>query len=118
LQIISTITPLTCLETMACTEVFVSILASIVDKNGQAYMPSKVKTITEGGEELVNFVTNSNYFVVANDSHIHLLHKDGTVVYFYAYDLDNTLIINEKYILGHDCCHVLKIEGKDVIVAP
>jgi len=107
-----------CPTDLACTEIFASVGVKIQNSKNEDIKLSKTSTEIEG---ISNIITNTgfdlyNYYVILDDLSKNELKKSGSSVTFKGYDNNNQLVVNEKYTIGHDCCHVLKIAGKEVII--
>ena len=115
-EIIKTISVAECQEDIICTEIYVSIYVKIQKENGAIFKPKQVflKFDKTGDKNLV-YQGSGGIYPIVSDGDIGRLKKSGSTVTLEGYDDNNALIINEKYVVGHDCCHVKKIEGKDVI---
>jgi hypothetical protein len=116
LEILSTITPFECKDIIACTEVYVSVQVSFVDKNNKPYKPAKVKVVNEYGEDLYSYPTINNFYVLVSDNHLHQIYKNGSKVTLTAYDISDQVVATEVYQIAHDCCHIQKISGPDEII--
>ena len=117
IDILSTISLSECRDDIVCTEVFVSIVVKILRPDGQIYKAKQVYVEFDntGDRKLIHQDANGNVPVIT-DGDIGRLKKEGSMVTLIGIDDKNMQVINEKYIAGHDCCHVKKIEGKDSII--
>ncbi|MFZ1527197.1 MAG: hypothetical protein WAT19_00465 [Ferruginibacter sp.] len=50
-------------------------------------------------------------YPVLNDGHMQLTSRQGTGFTFIGY-VNNLEVIRENYVIGHDCCHIVKISGR------
>ncbi len=108
-----------CPDDLACTEVFVSIIVKIKDVKGETIQLTKTTTEIEGNDTILtktDFTSFFDNYVIVDDLIIKDLQKDGSKVTFKGYDESSQLIVNEQYIIGHDCCHVVKLSGKDIVI--
>mgnify|MGYP000861798077 CR=1 len=109
---------LECPDNIACTEVFVSIGVKIVNSNNE--IVNCFKTVTEI-EGQVNPIVNNIFdiavgpYIILDDSQKSKLKKDGSKVIFTAYNEKDQVIAAENFVIGHDCCHVVKISGPESI---
>jgi len=108
-----------CPSDLACTEIFVSIGAKVQNSKNEDILLSKTTTQIEGKTNIItktNFDPVYSYYVILDDSSLEELIKEGSTVTFKGYDTNNQLLFTEKYTIGHDCCHVVKLSGKDNII--
>ena len=108
-----------CPTDLACTEIFVTLTVKIQNRNNESVFLTKTTTSIEGNSKII---TNSGWdkisaYNVLDDLSIKDLKKSGSSVTFKGYDDNNQLVVDEKFIIGHDCCHIVKIAGKEVIIA-
>ncbi len=115
-EIIRTISVAECQEEIFCTEIYVSVTVKIQKENGEIFKPKQlfIKFDKTGDRQPV-FQGFPGIFAIVTDGDLGRLKKAGSALTLEGYDENNLQIINEKYVVGHDCCHVKKIEGKDVI---
>jgi hypothetical protein len=106
-----------CPKNIACTEVFVSIAVKIQKENQPSFKPANLEVIFSDSGYKKSVVNDFNgMYTFINDNDLMKIQKSGTIIYLIGKDgLDNVLF-NEKYVIGHDCCHVIKLSGKDVII--
>ena len=105
-----------CPKNLACTEIFISIAVKIQKENQPSFKTEKIEVIfSDSGyrKPVVNDYNGMYSFV--NDNDINNIQKSGTIIYIIGKDGLNHELFNEKYVIGHDCCHVIKLSGKDVI---
>lgn len=108
-----------CTDDLACTEVFVSIIVQIKDAKNETIKLTKTTTEIEGSDTILIktvFTTFFDNYVIVDDLSKKDLKRDGSKVTFKGYDESNRLIVNEQYMIGHDCCHVVKLSGKDIVI--
>ncbi|MBK8349638.1 MAG: hypothetical protein IPL08_19295 [Saprospiraceae bacterium] len=112
-----------CPEDLFCTEVFVSIGISVRDSNGKDVLLSKVVSTIQSSGITYTYIPelpqSQNLYTIINDLQLKNLQKSGSEVIVEGFVKNaekDVLFFTEKYTIGHDCCHVIKIEGKDVIV--
>lgn len=106
-----------CSQVTACTEVFVSICIKIEKENQPQFKVNSLEVVFEdtGEKKIIVDSFNTTYCFI-NDRDLSKLQKSGTKVTLVGKDSKGTILFNEKYIIGHDCCHVLKLDGKDLII--
>lgn len=105
-----------CPDNLACTEVFVSICTKITKEGTPSFKPSKLEVIfTDTGESKTITSDFNETYCFINDNEMKRVKKSGSPVQLIGKDGFDKELFNEKYIIGHDCCHVFKISGKDFI---
>jgi len=107
-----------CPTDLACTEIFVTLTVKIQNRNNESVFLTKTTTSIEGNS---NIITKSDWdkitaYNVLDDLSLKDLKKSGSSVTFKGFDSNNQIIVNERFIIGHDCCHIVKIAGKEVII--
>jgi hypothetical protein len=107
-----------CPPNLACTEIFVTVGVKIQNKNNEPVILSRTTTTIEGSSKVI---TKSDWdkiidYNVLDDLSIKDLKKAGSSITFKGYGDNNQLVVDEKFIIGHDCCHIVKISGKEVII--
>ncbi len=103
---------------LACTQIFVTVSVKIQNRNNEPVILSKTTATIEGNTKVI---TKSDWdkiidYNVLDDLSIKDLKKSGSSVTFKGFDSNNQIIVNEQFIIGHDCCHIAKIAGKEVII--
>jgi len=112
--------PDACSIELICTEEYRSILISIQDSEGNPFVLDEYRVTNTRSMTFVSFtfpndlITEGSY-VIAEDQHFDEVRKSGTNFLFEGF-LDDQKVIEENYSIGHDCCHVIKVSGPDVIV--
>ncbi|MFZ1458017.1 MAG: hypothetical protein WAT46_18370 [Saprospiraceae bacterium] len=105
-----------CPAELACTEVFVSIFVKILKENQPSYKPAKLEVVfADTGEKKRISENNYGTYAYINDGDMDRISKNGTTIYLIGKDGLDKELFNEKYVIGHDCCHVIKLSGKDEI---
>ncbi len=111
-----------CPDDIQCTEVFVTIGVKVQDAFGNdILLSSSVSALEISGKELYKEQEKTGYHTIVTDLSKGDISKNGSVVIFKGYKKiagEEVLICSEKFIIGHDCCHVLKLAGKDIITIP
>lgn len=107
------------LEGLICTENFVTKLVSVKTGAGDVVaLDSIVVKVSASGEVLFSenpTVNTDGTYKLISDSEFDKIVKEGTDVIFYGY-IDGTQVVAENLKVGHDCCHVVYISGKQDIV--
>lgn len=109
-----------CPSDIVCTAVFAQINLSILDENGKNVTPSRTETRSlDGSFQVSREVTGQHDIVVADDGDLKKLSKDGTQLIFKAFINiygQEVPILEQAFIIGHDCCHVIRISGPEQVV--
>lgn len=105
-----------CHQNLICTQIFVSITANVQWKSNDLKW-LKSKTILKRTNEIIYSDTLSEYSVITimSDGGLSKIKKEGDDLILEIYNENNQLLKTENYIIGHDCCHVLKISGPEII---
>lgn len=105
-------------EGLACTEIFVTQVVSVKSTAGDVVPLDSIVVKVSASEEVLfseNPTVNSEgTFKVISDSEKNSITKEGTDVTFYGY-IEGTELVAEDVRVGHDCCHVVFISGKQDI---
>lgn len=107
-----------CPEDLVCTEIFASIGTKIVNSNNEKVTLTKTVTEIEGSNNPIvttEFNTFFDNYTVIDDSQKNKLKKQGSKVKFVAFNEKNQAIATEEFVIGHDCCHIVKMAGPEVI---
>lgn len=59
------------------------------------------------------FPVNSGYYPLVNDGQLNILRNSITEIEFQGY-IQNTLVIQKRFDVGADCCHVSLVSGEAV----
>ena len=103
------------LQPTACDLSFISVAVEV-----EGGTLDKTYTINSAQDTISVYFAGSNepftssVYTIINDSHKDVISNDEEEVVFHGY-IDDKLVINETYTVGHDGCHVLKISGKEKI---
>ncbi len=108
-----------CPSDLACTQEYMSLSVKVLNNKGEDVKLSKTTAEIAGNTNIItktNFEPFFNYYVILDDASLKDVSKSGSTVTFKGYYANNQLHFSEKYVIGHDCCHIVKMEGKDVII--
>lgn len=105
-------------EGMMCTDQFVSVNLQLVDKDGlpirldEAYI-TRIST----GEVLRYERTGraEGRYILVDDSYLKML-KNSSDQFQFTGKKNGAAVVQERYTLEADCCHVSMKEGRDKIV--
>ena len=109
-----------CTGNEVCTKIYVAIGVKVMDKYGSPVLLDDLIVKLSDTDELLkdennNFPYNSGNYLIAGDSSLKKLKKGGSQIHVRGIKADKQ-IFYEEYIIGHDCCHVMKITGKDTLI--
>lgn len=109
--------PEDCPEDLMCTEEFRSVGIFIKDGNDQPVSLDEYYTYHTGNQKIYTFEQQygeEGFYPVITDAQLPELNKTGSLVKFIGITAGDT--ITADFLIGHDCCHVLKLEGEGEIV--
>jgi hypothetical protein len=104
-----------------CTEEFRSIVVSIKHaSDGSAYRLTDYKVIrTSDGKDITpasdNYARDNGYYPVANDLMTESFRFKTVEVIFKGYH-NGALVIQKKFVITADCCHISLVEGETSFV--
>ena len=108
-----------CADDIICTQIFVSVTVDVSDEKGKPVFVSRTETRSLDGSFLVSRTVNSvGPLVIADDLDRKKLAKEGTPVSFKAFIQvkgQEIQVLDQAFIIGHDCCHIIKMGGPDQI---
>jgi hypothetical protein len=111
-----------CSGTRACTDVFVGVTVKLQNRQGQPYLLDtfSIKRMSNG-EDVTNFGsygpepgTNGNY-TLATDLNLKQIEKCGEDFVLTGMK-DGKKVLEHRYTLAHDCCHVRILKGQTEVV--
>lgn len=108
-----------------CTMDFRSIAIAVTDTNGLAVKLDKYRTIKDENNEEIDLQTGISIFEdttrkstgnypILNDSYITKTDRCGKAFHFQGY-INNQMVIDAKYKISHDCCHIKLDSGSTQI---
>lgn len=105
-----------CSGNLVCTEEFRTVLIDVVDGDGAA--------ITLDSFTATNLDTNTSIdlqsfqgidgYPIADDSMLNEIPREGQQIEFVGI-LNGEQVAKETFLVGHDCCHVIVLEGNTTI---
>lgn len=111
-----------CPENIACTEVFVTVSVPFQFENIQKEQigSSTTRLISSGVTIHQHSYTNDqindeSFAFLVNDSHLSQIKKSGSDIQYTLFDTSGKQILVETFSVAHDCCHVNKKSGKDIL---
>jgi len=104
----------------ACTEEFLTLAVTIVDLDYNPVDLESYKVVTAETKQDITINPNQTeldwmksfgMYPLFSDSFANDYINDSVEINFMGY-INNKIVVNEKYIVGADCCHVHLIEGQ------
>ncbi|MFZ1705779.1 MAG: hypothetical protein WAT79_15640 [Saprospiraceae bacterium] len=111
-----------CPVDISCTEIFVSIIVPLEFKNYSYNDLKYAQTIRKRDGNILSIhyylplALGPFYATIIDDNEMEKVKKSGEPILFKVYNDLEEEIYSEEFIIGHDCCHVVKISGKDKII--
>lgn len=103
-----------CPTNLTCTEIFISLLFTPTNSSNQPITLDSFYTqnLDNGNTYSIinNTVGQSNSYVVVSDSQRSEINKEGTNIRFIGL-LGDQIVVQQDFVIGHDCCHVIPISG-------
>lgn len=102
-----------------CTEEFKSIHLTIKDANGNSIVLDQFTvTLTDSNKDITEDLdfdqTFAGTYPIIDDSFTSEAKSNDLKVQFIG-KIDDTIVVEENYIIGSDCCHILLISGETEI---
>lgn len=109
-----------CAQVQICTEVYVTIGVYVQDAVSTPVLLDslqiKLRATNESlPDENPDFSASNGYYVLVGDRSLKKLNKSGSRIQAKGYK-NGKIMLDENYVIGHDCCHVLKFSGKDTVI--
>lgn len=103
-----------CPTELLCTEQFVSLTFSPRVNGEFVELDSYYTQNLDNGMAYIfdsdHNLPISEFYIVISDAQLNDIDKEGTTLRFFG-TKDNQLVIEQDFIVGHDCCHVIPLEG-------
>lgn len=107
-----------CPQNIACTDIFVSVMAEIKDNDGKPYILDEYYTMKLSTGEKISFQNNGTdqtarlygAYAVLADSQLKKTTKSGQEFEFIGIK-DGKEVVRKKFVISHDCCHVKLVSG-------
>ncbi len=112
------INPIECGTNLMCTDQFeIHIYEAVDGENNPITLDSFYSQNLDNGNiydfsEHVDIV-DGNTYVVITDAEMDEVKRNGTTIRFFG-EKDGEVIIQEDFLVGHDCCHIVVLEGPGV----
>lgn len=108
----------TCSDQQICTMMFAYITLEIIAPPSMP-LPAVDSFATTRVSDGKVILTNSEYLleypIVFTDAQMFDTSVKGEQFLFEAFK-DGQKVVSENYVIKHDCCHVIKVSGKDTIL--
>jgi hypothetical protein len=107
-------------EGVFCTAIFksVTILIKYSSNNNPVLLTNYIVLRTSDNKVITksdnNLTDNNGYYTIVNDSSNGLIRNSNTEVEFQGY-INNALVIQKRFIVTLDCCHVSLVSGDTVV---
>lgn len=107
------------LDSRICTEEFRTITLEITTPDGDPVVLDDFYTFYDSKKRF-EYELNANQegegiYPVITDAALEELDSEGTVLIFVG-EKDDKNVVEHQMFIGHDCCHVILIEGDDEII--
>ena len=110
-----------CDKNMICTEEFRSLVLNVKDKQGKPVVLDAIFTYKESTQEKI-IVDDLSFqeppyqgsYSIWNDLQLKTSSKHGETIRVVGM-IKTKEIFSQPFKVGHDCCHVVKLEGPDTI---
>lgn len=105
-----------CKGNLVCTEEFRTVLIDVVDGNG-APVTLDSYTVTNLDTDqaiMLDPIIWIDTYPIADDSMLNEIPKEGQRIELVGV-IDGQEVIREIFLVGHDCCHVILLEGESTI---
>jgi hypothetical protein len=108
-----------CSNTIACTEVYKSIVLTIKDQEGKPYALDEYATtkLSTGEKVLIRAAAGNEQIIktgqypVFEDGNMPLTSQEGQEFEFTG-SRDGKVVIRKSFTISHDCCHVVLQKGE------
>ena len=114
-----------CTKDIACTEIYMSLIVNVTNGQGVGVSLDTYYTQDVNSGEIFNFQNQDNHldsisrangsYVLFTDSGMEKINKLGNRFLFHGI-INGNEIISQSYTIGHDCCHVILLDGNPDIV--
>jgi hypothetical protein len=106
-------------ELLICTEEFRTISLEITNQEGDPIVLDDFYTFYDSRKkfeyELKDIQQELGIYPVLTDAEMDEIDREGTTLIFVG-EKEGRNIVEHQMVIGHDCCHVILIEGDDKIV--
>lgn len=104
----------------ACTKELVTIWVEVLDQDGNGVIFDEFSlTNLDTGEEIqinsyINYAIVAGNYIIAEDQMFESVEQQGTCIEFRG-SINGELIVRQTFLIGHDCCHVVRWAGPETI---
>lgn len=103
-----------CPANLACTAIFVSLFFTPRNSSNQPINLDNFYTQNLDNGNTYSIINNpvgqSNSYIVISDGQRSEINGEGTNIRFIGL-LGDQIVVQQDFIIGHDCCHVTPISG-------
>ncbi|MDW3192412.1 MAG: hypothetical protein R8G66_08605 [Cytophagales bacterium] len=105
-----------CNGNLVCTEEFRTVLITVVDTDGESVTLDSFTATNLDTETAIDLesVPGLDSYPIADDSMLNEIPRGGQRIEFVGI-LNGEEVIREIYVVGHDCCHVILLEGNTTV---
>ncbi len=105
-----------CNGNLVCTEEFRTVLINIVDGDGEPVSLDSYTVTNLDTEQVITLdpILWIDTYPIADDSMLDDIPKEGQRIELVG-NLDGEEVVRETFLVGHDCCHVVLLEGETTI---
>lgn len=108
--------PLECTQDdLVCTEIFITLTFSPLDDTDSLQELDNYYSQNLDNGNIYNFSNlagagNIGGYIYITDAQLEEVKSSGTTIRFIG-EKDGVIVVEEDFVVGHDCCHVQLIEG-------
>lgn len=105
-----------CNGNLVCTEEFRTVLINIVDGDGDPVTLDSFTVTNLDTDQVVSLdpIAWVDTYPIADDSMLDEIPKEGQRIELVGI-LNGEEVVRETFLVGHDCCHVILLEGESTI---
>ncbi|MBV6647289.1 MAG: hypothetical protein KI790_17655 [Cyclobacteriaceae bacterium] len=109
-----------CEPVSPCTEIFVSVTMQVVDEQDNPVQLDYIKTVNTNTGTVIHSeegpsLGHQGYYRVLDDLDMDKIMKEGSNIRFEG-GVQDAVLVDEVLTIGHDCCHLVLVEGKTKVV--
>lgn len=108
-----------CPDDIMCTMIFTSISVEVIDADDNPISLSNTQVTSQHLDAPLDSLPETpeqGQYTIVSDSHMpYLSHIQPRTFHFKGW-LDGDLVVDEMYLIRHDCCHVELLDGPTTIV--
>ena len=101
-------------DDVICTMMFAAVSTEVQDANGNKVTLDEAYTIRTSTGEKITYKNSEGYYTVLDESYLKQL-QNATDKFQFVGIKDGVKLVDEVFTISADCCHVSKVEGKNII---